>query len=169
MDLLTEPFCNCTLDWVTVPLRLAVGVVFVHAGYGKFQRGISGFGSWLGELGYPLGQPTARLVASLELIGGLALILGLFTHWVAIPLALMMVVATYTNAVKLRLPFAGNENAQGYELDLLLIAILVRAHPRWLRPALPGRADLRVRVVRGAAGGCRPAVDVLSSQDLTCL
>ena len=125
MDLLTEPFCNCTLDWVTVPLRLAVGVVFVHAGYGKFQRGISGFGSWLGELGYPLGQPTARLVASLEVVGGLALILGLFTHWVAIPLALMMVVATYTNAVKLRLPFAGNENAQGYELDLLLIAILV--------------------------------------------
>ena len=37
----------------------------------------------------------------------------------------MMVVATYTNAVKLHLPFSGNENAQGYELDLLLIAILV--------------------------------------------
>ncbi len=124
MDLLTDPFGDPALEWATVPLRLLAGVIFVHAGYGKFRRGISGFGAWLSELGYPLGQPTARLVASLELAGGLALILGLFTHWVAIPLAATMVVATYTNAVKLRLPFAGNENAQGWELDLLLIALL---------------------------------------------
>ena len=123
MDLLTDPFGDCGA--AMVPLRLAAGVVFVHAGYGKFQRGIDGFGEWLRGFGYPLPQLSARLVASLELVGGLALILGLFTHWVAIPLTLTMLVATYTNAVKLRLPFAGNESAQGYELDLLLIAMLV--------------------------------------------
>ena len=61
MDLLTDPIGDCGA--AMVPLRLAAGVVFVHAGYGKFQRGIGGFGSWLSELGYPLGQPTARLVA----------------------------------------------------------------------------------------------------------
>ena len=123
MDLLTDPFGDCGA--AMVPLRLVAGVVFVHAGYGKFQRGIDGFGEWLRGFGYPLPQLSARLVASLELVGGLALILGLFTHWVAIPLTLTMLVATYTNAVKLRLPFAGNESAQGYELDLLLIAMLV--------------------------------------------
>ena len=52
------------------------------------------------------------------------LLAGLFTSWVAIPLAASMLVATYVNAVKLRLPFAGNENAQGWELDVLMVAAL---------------------------------------------
>ena len=100
-------------------------MILVHAGYGKFARGIGSFGAWLGELGYPLPQPTARLVASLEVVGGFALLAGLLTHWVAIPLAVSMSVATYTNAVKLRLPFAGNERAQGFELDVLIVAALL--------------------------------------------
>ena len=125
MDVLTEPLCACAPEWAMAPLRLALGVIFVHAGYGKFRRGVTGFGSWLGELGVPLPQPTARLVATLEVVGGLALLAGLFTSWVAIPLAVSMVVATYVNAVKLRLPFAGNEDAQGYELDILMVVALV--------------------------------------------
>ena len=36
-----------------------------------------------------------------------------------------MVVATYTNAVKLNLPFQGNENQQGFELDVLMVAALI--------------------------------------------
>ena len=126
MDTLTEPLCSwCVPSWGMVPIRLALGVIFVHAGYGKFRRGVGGFGSWLGELGIPLPRVAGPLVAALEVLGGLALIVGLFTSWVAIPLALSMVVATYVNAVKLHLPFAGNENAQGYELDILMVAALV--------------------------------------------
>ncbi len=125
MELLTEPFDSSSLEWATLPIRLTLGVIILQAGYAKFRRGITGFGNWLGSLGYPLPQPTARLVASMEVLGGLALIAGLFTHWVAIPLAANMVVASYTNAVKLHLPFQGNDTAQGYELDLLMVAALV--------------------------------------------
>ena len=123
---LTEPLCDwCSAGWAMVPLRIVLGVIFVHAGYGKLRRGIGGFSSWLGELGIPLPRVAGPLVAALEIVGGLALVVGLFTSWVAIPLAVSMLVATWVNAVKLRLPFAGNENAQGWELDLLLIALLV--------------------------------------------
>ena len=125
MELLTEPFDSSTPEWASLPLRLVVGGILVQAGYGKFRRGISGFGSWLGSLGYPMPQPTARAVATMEILGGLALIVGLFTHWVVIPLAGQMAVAGYTNAMKLHLPFQGDENAQGYELDILMVAALV--------------------------------------------
>lgn len=124
MDLLTEPFDTSTIEWATLPLRIVLGVVFVHSGYTKF-RGLTGFGNWLAELGYPMPQPTARMVATLEFLGGLALLAGLFTHWVAIPLAANMVVATYTNAVKLHLPFSGNENVQGFELDIIIVGALI--------------------------------------------
>jgi putative oxidoreductase len=124
VELLTEPFDTSTIEWATLPLRLVLGAIFVHSGYGKL-RGPTGFGNWLAELGYPMPRPTARGVATLEFFGGLALLAGLFTHWVAIPLAANMVVATYTNAVKLHLPFSGNENAQGYELDILMVGALV--------------------------------------------
>ena len=36
-----------------------------------------------------------------------------------------MTVAAYTNAVKVHLPFAGNDNQQGYELDIVMVAALV--------------------------------------------
>lgn len=126
MDQLTEPLCSwCSPGWAMAPLRVALGIIFVHAGYGKFRRGVGGFGSWLGELGVPLPRLAGPTVATLELAGGLALILGLFASWVAIPLAVSMVVATWVNARKLGLPFAGNEDAQGYELDILMVAALV--------------------------------------------
>lgn len=124
MEQLAEPLCACDPGWAMLPLRLALGGILAHAGWGKYRRGVGGFGDWLGELGYPLPRASARLVAALELLGGLALIAGLLAHWVALPLIATMAAAAWTNAVKLRLPFAGNESAQGYELDLLMIAAL---------------------------------------------
>ena len=124
MQQLAEPLCACDPGWAMLPLRLALGAILVHAGWGKFRRGVGGFGDWLGELGYPLPHASARLVAALELLGGLAILGGLLAHWIAIPLIATMAAAAWTNAVKLRLPFAGSERAQGYELDLLMIAAL---------------------------------------------
>jgi uncharacterized membrane protein YphA (DoxX/SURF4 family) len=57
--------------------------------------------------------------------GGLALLAGLFTHWIAIPLAANMLVTTYTNAAKVHLPFATNDHQQGYELDVLMVGKLI--------------------------------------------
>ena len=120
MDLLTEPFGTSTLEWGALPLRIALGIVFAHSGWGKWRRGISGTGRWMESLGVPFPQLNARMVASLELVGGVLLLAGLFTHWVAIPLAANMLVATWAEKYKIGAPFQGSESAQGYELTIVL-------------------------------------------------
>jgi uncharacterized membrane protein YphA (DoxX/SURF4 family) len=119
VDVLTDPFDGATLEWAALPLRAVLGAVFVVSGGGKFRRGISGTGNWFRGLGLPLPQLSARLVATVELAGGVLLLVGLFVHWVAVPLFLNMLVATWVEKVKLRAPFSGGE-MQGYELTVLL-------------------------------------------------
>ena len=94
--------------------------MFVVSGGGKFRRGIGGTGRWMEGLGFPFPQATARLVATTELAGGTLLLAGLFTHWVAIPLAINMAVATWTEKYKIGAPFQGGEEAEGYELTVLM-------------------------------------------------
>ena len=124
MDWLTEPFGAGNIDWAAVPLRIALGVILIDAGWGKWRRGIRGTGAWLREMGFPLPLPMAVTVASMELAGGVLLLMGLGTSWVAIPLALNMVGATAVQRFKLHAPFQGGE-VQGYELDVLMVLALV--------------------------------------------
>lgn len=125
MELLTSPwrelFDADTIEWGVVPVRIVLGYIFLDAGLAKWRRGISGTGDWFGSLGFPFPQQTARMVASLELVGGMLLIVGLGVHWVAIPLAGNMIVATYVQRFKLDAPFQGGD-VQGYELDVLMVA-----------------------------------------------
>ena len=124
MDWLTEPWGVQNLEWAAVPLRIALGVIFIDAGLGKWRRGIRGTGDWFQSLGFPLPHLLAMGVASLELVGGALLLLGLGTAWVAIPLAGNMLVATWVQKTKLNAPFQGGE-VQGYELDVLLLLACV--------------------------------------------
>ena len=96
-------------------------MVFVVSGEGKFRRGIGGTGRWLEGLGFPFPQATARMIATTELAGGTLLLAGLFTHWVAIPLAINMMAATWTEKYRVGAPFQGSEQAQGYELTVLMV------------------------------------------------
>src|SRR4029078_1893175 len=70
-------------------LRVVVGVVFLMHGYQKwFMMGIPGVTGFFTSLGAPVPVISAYVVATLELAGGIALILGLFTRIFAIPLML---------------------------------------------------------------------------------
>ncbi|MPZ98025.1 MAG: DoxX family membrane protein [Dehalococcoidia bacterium] len=124
-ELLTDPLRTLfdwdAREWAMLPLRLVLGYVFVYSGFGKFRRGISGTGRWFAGLGFPAPQALARLVASVELGGGLLLMVGLFVPWVAVPLFVNMLVATWTQKFRLRAPFGGGD-VQGYELDVLMAA-----------------------------------------------
>lgn len=96
-------------------LRLAVGVVFVAHGWAKFSDMATTVG-FFGQLGIP--SVFAYLVAAVELLGGLALVVGLYTDLAALLLAIIMVVAiVYVKMATLKVGLAG-----GYEFDLVLLA-----------------------------------------------
>jgi putative oxidoreductase len=101
-----------------VILRIVVGLTFFIHGLSKFQGGISNTVGFFDSLGLP--GFTAYVVALVELIGGIALILGLGTRIVTLLFALIMIGAIFT--AKLSAGFLGNGQMAGYELDLVLLA-----------------------------------------------
>lgn len=68
------------------------GAAFLQAGWGKFGR-LEGVAEWFGSIGIPAPGFHALLVASVETVGGLLLILGLFSRLTAIPMAFTMLIA----------------------------------------------------------------------------
>ncbi|MEO7367695.1 MAG: DoxX family protein [Gemmatimonadaceae bacterium] len=99
-------------------LRIVTGVVFAAHGYQKFfTMGIPGVTGFFTQVGAPLPHLSAVLVASIELVGGIALILGLFTRLVAIPLAIDMLMAIVLVHFK-----NGLTGPMGMELVLVLMS-----------------------------------------------
>ena len=78
--------------------------------------GFAGVGGFFGSLGIPAAGFFAVVVSLLELLGGLALILGFATRLVGLLLAIDMLVALFT--VHISNGFFVSEG--GYELVLLL-------------------------------------------------
>ena len=104
--------------WGLVPLRVVVGLVFLMHGYAKlFTMGLAGTTDMMQHMGIPMPQASAVVVTTVELLGGAALILGLFTRWAAAALAIDMAVAV----VMVKLP-GGFFAPRGVEFELTLCA-----------------------------------------------
>ncbi|WP_028782367.1 DoxX family protein [Thalassobacillus devorans] len=97
-------------------LRVILGVIFFVHGLDKFQAGIGNTVGFFDSIGVP--GFLAYVVATIELVGGIALILGLGTKIAASLFAVIMLGAIFT--VKLSAGFLG-----GYELDLALLAMSI--------------------------------------------
>jgi putative oxidoreductase len=81
-------------SWGITVLRVMVGVVFVMHGWQKFFTfGIHGVTGMLSSIGVPLPGFFAIVVSLVELLGGIALILGLLTRVAAAFLIVDMTVA----------------------------------------------------------------------------
>jgi putative oxidoreductase len=99
-------------------LRGVVGVVFVvHGGQKLFVTGLPRFAEMLTQLGVPMPPVAAVVVALVECVGGVLLILGLFTRPAAALVAIDMVVAILV--VHWRRGFF---NPGGFEYPLTLLA-----------------------------------------------
>ncbi|WP_260631671.1 DoxX family protein [Neobacillus niacini] len=103
----------------TLILRLVLGVTFFVHGLVKFQGGIENTVGWFDSIGLP--GVLAYGVAVIEMVGGLALVVGLGSRIISGLFVLLMLGATVK--VKLAGGFLGNGQGAGWELDLALLAM----------------------------------------------
>ncbi len=78
-----------TAPYAALLLRVSLGILFLAHVYLKiFVFTLPGFVGYFASLGLP--AVAAYAVVALELLGGIALILGIYAPWVALPLAVEM-------------------------------------------------------------------------------
>src|SRR5262245_7885307 len=119
--------------WAPIPLRLIVGYGFMAHGVAKLSRGPDVFIGILQALGVPVPTVMAWSTILIELLGGLAVLLGAFVVVVSVPMAAMLLVAIFTvhlpyGFTAIKLQAVTSEGPQfgppGYEVNLLYLACL---------------------------------------------
>lgn len=73
--------------------RVLLSILFITAGYGKLTA-IGGTAGWFASIGLPMPIVTTVVVGLVELLGGLAILLGFKTRIAAIVLAVFTLAAT---------------------------------------------------------------------------
>ena len=150
----TELFPSLRRDWYAIPLRLIVGYGFMEHGYAKLARGPQAFADILHALGMPAPTVLAWATILVELIGGLAVLVGLQIPLASIPMAVVLLVAIFTvhlpygfSSIKLlSVTAAGAHFGQpGYETDLLYLAGLAALVVGGSGPLALDRLWLRAR------------------------
>jgi putative oxidoreductase len=119
--------------WSALPLRLIVGYGFMEHGYAKLIHGPERFVGILHTLGVPAPELMAWATIIVELLGGLAVLLGAFIPLVSPPMAGVLLTAMFTvhlqygfSAIKLEAvtPAGAQFGPPGYEVALLYLACL---------------------------------------------
>jgi putative oxidoreductase len=104
-------------DFAPLVLRIVLGIIFIVHGAMKFMH-MSRAEHLFSKLSIPLPGIAAPAIALLEVIGGIALILGLGSRFFALLLAIDMLVAIAI--AKVHAGFVG-----GWEFELVLLAGLL--------------------------------------------
>ena len=119
--------------WAPIPLRLIVGYGFMEHGFAKLARGPEAFPAILQALGVPAPHLMGWLTILVEIVGGLAVLLGALVPLASIPMAAELLVATITvhlpygfSSIKLQAVTAAGAQfgPPGFETDLLYLACL---------------------------------------------
>ncbi len=83
-------------EWALLLVRLSMGLIFVIYGWNHVS-GLEGYtNAFANQFNIPLPEIMAPLAAYAELIGGVAVLLGILTRYAGIVLAVIMVVSTVT-------------------------------------------------------------------------
>jgi putative oxidoreductase len=102
-------------------LRLALAITFVAHGRGKLKNPAQ-FAGFLRQIQVPAPMLSAWLVALLETVGAVLLMLGVATRFLALGLAIDMLVALGKVRIG-RAPFTSGPQGGGWELEFLLLAM----------------------------------------------
>jgi len=122
--MLTKLSNKTVTDIALLIMRVILGVIFIAHGYPKlFVFKIPGFAQFLSQLGVPLPGLFAVIVTLVEFLGGILIILGIFSRWIGLLMAINMLVATFLVKIKVGLVVPPNQPGVGAEIDLALFAI----------------------------------------------
>lgn len=127
------PLRQAAVRWAPIPIRAIVGYGFLMHGIAKLEKGPDRFVAIVRAIGTPMPHMMAWLTIWVELLGGIAVLLGAFVVLASVPMAAVLLVAMVT----VHLPFGFTSikllavTAQGpqfgppgYETDLLYLACL---------------------------------------------
>lgn len=131
--------------YAAIPLRLVLGAIFVVHGAQKLAS-LPAAVKFVAALGLAPGTPWAIVAGLVEVAGGIALLAGLLTRWVALALALEMLaalalvyvpagVAAAQSAIELRCMLIAGlaslmcSGAQAYALDTRVPALTTLGPP----------------------------------------
>lgn len=101
-------------------LRLAIGGVMAYHGIDKFRGGIGGVEEMFKMWQVPAPAVTAAAVAVIEIVAGLALLVGVGTRLAAAALSVVLLGAMLF--VKIDLGIISSQPMPGAELDIALLA-----------------------------------------------
>lgn len=111
---------NVTAPWGIALLRVVAGIIFLMHGQQKmFEFGIGGVTGMMTGLGVPAPGLMAVIVTLVELVGGIALILGAFTRIAALLVAIDVLVAFFL----VHMPNGFFASNGGVELVLILATV----------------------------------------------
>ena len=109
------------IDTALIVLRLAVGIIFIISGYGKLfgDPGPEATAAAFQGLGIPFSDFFVYVVGLIELLGGIAVLVGFWTEVAAFLLAVVMLVA-FIMAKGVSLP-AGSVNIALFAINIALM------------------------------------------------
>jgi putative oxidoreductase len=84
---------NANKDWAALVGRVLLAVVFIPAGFSKIG-GFAGTAGYIASKGLPLPEVGAALAIAVEIVAGIALLVGWKARWAALVLAVFTLVAT---------------------------------------------------------------------------
>lgn len=121
--------CKIGSAWkneIYVALRVLAGFIFLYHGYHKvFGMGIGATQGFFESVGIPAAGLLAPIVSYGEIVAGLMIMVGLYTHWAAKFSALVMVGAIFF--VHLKSGFNGMDGGYEYQLLLLVVYLYIAA------------------------------------------
>ena len=113
------------VDLASLILRLSLGVIMISHGIPKIKKREVLGKKWNDHYGVP--KATIWLTGILQIVGGLALLVGLFTSLTSLILTLDMLAALYICIFNShhREPFNSVSPVKGWDVNLLLVGALV--------------------------------------------
>ena len=84
---------TATKDLAALVGRILLAIVFIPAGLSKIG-GFAGTAGYIASKGLPLPEVGAAIAVAVEIVAGIALLLGWKTRWAALALAVFTLVAT---------------------------------------------------------------------------